>query len=196
MDGFTLDGVWLVSLVAAAGSVWIARSAGGVVRNLVAEKGRRVPRSRDDDWLGGKCPARVAPMRARAARSNRKERKALDTVTLTWSGEALTFSNRPRSAVQPFAGMMPLSSDVESMRAEADAIRRDAKIWNSPDSESHAKRIARRIEVDPIDILVEFRAAIEELERLNRLSEGRLNLDEEPVAYSIEPPPLQRTLVY
>lgn len=156
MDVFALDEVWLVSLVAAAGTGWIAG------------KWKEPPDASEI------LPSIGLPSFGEATETDR-ERPMTEQPSL--AGCAVP---RSRELAQALDAMPP----VETVRAQAEAIRREANLWNTPGLARHLRRIVLLRDADPIGVMAQYRAAIESLEVLDHPSQLERTADREPVMRS------------
>lgn len=135
MDGFALDGAWLVSLVVAGVTGWIAGRWGRL-------------------WAKG---AIARPFAQGPAPGHRPTPRAGSVAT----GHLVPKS---RELVRALEEMPP----VERVREQAEAIRREANLWQSPGLAHHVRRLALAQEGDPAGVLAHYRAAIESLDLLDQ----------------------------
>lgn len=187
MDGFALDGIWLASIVAAAGTGWIAGRWGEAAGATGAAGALR-------DRMPPGAQARGAASAINAAKVEPGENAArISSAVAARLNAPVADSGLPGAgdAVCPFDGMPP----VESVRAQAEAIRREANLWKTPGLAHHVRRTQPLRAADPIDVLADYRAAIQQLDWLDEpgLAESgpeRLHLgagarEGEPIALSI-----------
>jgi hypothetical protein len=150
MDGFALDGIWLASLVAAAGMGWIVGRAGAVA--VGATPGEVVAPSVDGE---------AAEMRAAVVRAGQK------------------------AAVKPDARRFDDMPPVESVRAQAEAIRREADLWKTPGLAGDLQQMERWHHAQRSDPFAVFQEAASMPNRSGRLAWSVGSPASEPIALSI-----------
>jgi hypothetical protein len=150
MDGSALDGIWLASLVAAAGMGWIVgRARAGAAVAMPSEVA--------DASADGEVPVMCA--------------------ALAKTGQETAAPPDPRI----FQDMPP----VENVRAQAEAIRREADLWKTPGLAVDLQRTERWQYAQRSDPFAIFQEAASMPNRSARLGPSAGSPASEPIALSI-----------